>query len=192
MRQNVVCASLFLCASVLSSLSGGCTGHAQDAHEPGDRLGTYHATGKLVSDSCEAAVLGVSSNWQFDVKLSRDGHTLYWLNGAEAIPGTIDSDDVSFDFQTGVEVTLQAPRGVSAGCVIERSDSANGKLSSKSTSDVRRFTADMSFSYSDKNANQERSECAGFVGVEGGFRGLPCKVSYALSGERTALPPSLD
>ena len=84
MRLSVVCASLFLFTQVVSS---GCVGHAQDAHEPGDRLGTYHATGKLISDSCQASVLGVSTDWQFDVKLSRESHTLYWLNGEEAIPG---------------------------------------------------------------------------------------------------------
>jgi len=188
MRRTVVCASLFLCVSVVSSALGGCVGHAQDAHEPGDRLGTYHATGKLVSDSCQASVLGVSNDWQFDVKLSRDNHTLYWLNGAEAIPGTIANDNVSFGFESGVEVTLQAARGSLPGCVIERTDSASGKLGSSSTTDVRRFTVDMSFSYS----AQRGSQCAGFVGVEGGFTGLPCKVSYALSAERTALPPSLD
>lgn len=191
MRRGVVCALLFLCGSGLSTLTGGCIGRAQDAHEPGDRLGTYHATGKLVSDTCQASVLGVSSNWQFDVKLSRDGHTLYWLNGAEAIPGTIASDNVSFGFESGVEVTLQAPRGTLPGCVIARADSASGKLSSSSTTDVGGFSVDMSFTYSDRNAGQ-RSECAGFVGVEGGFAGLPCRVSYTLHAERTALPPSLD
>lgn len=188
MRPSVVCASLFLCGSVFASALPGCVGHAQDAHEPGDRLGTYHAKGKLVSDSCQASVLGVSDNWQFDVKLSRDSHTLYWLNGAEAIPGTIASDNVSFGFSSGVEVTLQAARGSLPGCVIERADSASGKLGSSSTTDVRRFTVDMSFAYS----VQRGSQCAGFVGVEGGFAGLPCKVSYTLSAERTALPPSLD
>jgi len=184
MRLGVVCASLFLSALVSS---GGCVGHAQDAHEPGDRLGTYHATGKLVSDSCQAAVLGVSGDWQFDVKLSRESHTLYWLNGAEAIPGTIANDGVSFDFQSGVEVTLQAPKSGQRGCVIVRRDSASGSLSSSSTTDVPRFDVDMSFSYAVKSG----SECAGFVGVEGGFAGLPCKVSYALSAKRTALPPGL-
>ncbi|HYP99316.1 MAG TPA: hypothetical protein VER96_11660 [Polyangiaceae bacterium] len=187
MRRSVVCASLFLCASVLSS-GVGCVGHAQDAHEPGDRLGTYHATGKLVSDSCQAAVLGVTSDWQFDVKLSRQSHTLYWLNGAEAIPGTIASDNVSFGFESGVQVTLQAARGAVPGCVIERSDNASGKLSSSSTTDVQRFNVDMSFTY----AVQPGSLCAGFVGVEDGFAALPCKVSYSLTAERTALPPSLD
>jgi hypothetical protein len=186
MRLGVVCASLFLSALVLS---GGCVGHAQDAHEPGDRLGTYHATGKLLNDSCQAAVLGVSSDWQFDVKLSRQSHTLYWINGEEAIPGTIASDGVSFGFQSGVEVTLQPARGPARpGCVIQRTDSANGELSSSSTTDVRSFEVDMSFSYAVKSG----SECAGFVGVEGGFAALPCKVSYSLDAKRTALPPSLE
>ena len=185
MRLGVVCASLFLCASVST---GGCVGHAQDAHEPGDRLGTYHATGKLVSDSCQAGVLGVTNDWQFDVKLSRERHTLYWLNGEEAIPGTIASDGVSFGFQSGVEVTLEAPRGVQPGCVIQRTDSASGKLSSDSTTDVPRFAAEMSFSYAVKSG----TECGAYVGVTDGFMGLPCRVSYTLSAKRTALPPSLD
>src|SRR6478609_11007694 len=183
MRPGVVCASLFLCVS-----SGGCAGPGQDAHEPGDRLGTFHATAKLVSDSCQAAVLGVSGDWQFDVKLSRESHTLYWLNGQEAIPGTIERDGVSFGFESGVEVVLQAARGVQPGCVIERSDRASGKLSSSSTSDVPRFSAHLSFDYDAKSG----SACAGFVGVEGGFAALPCAVAYSLEAERTALPPSLD
>ena len=93
-------------------------------------MGTFHASAKLVSDSCQAAVLGVSSDWQFDVKLSRESRTLYWLNGQEAIPGAIDKDGVSFGFESGVEVVLQAARGVQPGCVIARSDRARGKLSS--------------------------------------------------------------
>ncbi|HET7540439.1 MAG TPA: hypothetical protein VFK05_11230 [Polyangiaceae bacterium] len=183
MRPSVVCASLFLCAPVAA-----CMGHGQDAHEPGDRLGTFHATAKLVSDSCQAAVLGVSRDWQFDVKLSRESHTLYWLNGAEAIPGTIDQDGVSFGFESGVEVVLQPARGVQPGCVIERRDRASGKLGSSSTSDVPRFNADLSFDYDAKSG----SACAGFVGVEGGFAVLPCAVEYTLDAKRTALPPSLD
>ena len=188
MRLFVVCAFLVLCSECL-----GCVGHAQDAHEPGDRLGTYHATGKLVSDTCQAAVLGVTNDWQFDVKLSRETDTLYWLNGQEAIPGTIESNGTSFGFTSGVEVTLDPGNGtaVHPACVILRSDSASGVLSSKST-DVTGFTADMGFTYSVKPG----TECAGYVGVQSGatdgFVSLPCKVSYSLTAARTALPPSLD
>jgi len=179
MRLSVVCAFLFLC--------GGCLGHAQDAHEPGDRLGSYHATGKLVGDSCQAGVLGVKPDWQFDVKLSRQASTLYWLNGEEAIPGTIAQNGTSFGFESGVEVTLQAPQGVHPGCVVQRTDSASGELSSKST-DVASFAVDMRFGYAAKSGSQ----CAGFVGVEDGFVSLPCQVAFALTAKRTALPPSLD
>ena len=179
MRLSVVCAFLFLCSS--------CIGHAQDAHEPGDRLGTYHAAGKLVSDTCQAGVLGVTSDWQFDVKLCREESTLYWLNGEEAIPGTIAKNGTTFGFQSGVEVTLQAARGVQPGCIVIRSDNASGELSSKTT-DVGSFDVDMDFTYSVKSGSQ----CAGFVGVQDGFAGLPCKVSYSLSAKRTKLPPSLD
>jgi hypothetical protein len=178
MRLSVVCAFLFLCS--------GCLGHGQDAHEPGDRLGTYHVTGKLVTDSCKASVLGVSADWAFDVKLSREDDTLYWLNGQEAIPGTIASDGKTFDFESGVVVTLEAAQGVHPGCIIDRSDAANGKLSSSSTTDVPSFSVDMSFAY----AQESGTQCAGYVGVEGGFAGLPCTVSYSLTAKRTALPPA--
>jgi hypothetical protein len=179
MRRLVVCAILFLCA--------GCVGHGQDAHEPGERLGTFHATGNLTSDTCQAPLLGVTSQWQFDVKLSREADTLYWLNGEEAIPGTIASDGTNFDFQSGVDVTLQAAQGAQPGCIILRSDTANGVLSS-STTDVSSFSVDMSFGY----AAEAGTDCAGWVGVQGGFSALPCSVSYSLTAERTALPTALD
>ncbi|HEY5372857.1 MAG TPA: hypothetical protein VIK01_04185 [Polyangiaceae bacterium] len=175
MRRRVVCAFLFLCM--------GCVGRGQDAHEPGDRLGTYHVTGPLMNDSCQAAVLGVTPTWAFDVKLSRQDDTLYWLNGEEAIPGTIAADGKSFDFESGVPVTLEAAQGVHPGCIIDRSDAGNGKLSS-STSDVKSFSINLSFAYTEQSGTQ----CAGFVGVEGGFASLPCTVSFAMTAERTALP----
>lgn len=179
MRRGVVCAVLLLCV--------GCVGHGQDAYEPGDRLGTFHATGNLTNDTCQAPVLGVTSQWQFDVKLSREANTIYWLNGEEAIPGTIASDGTSFAFQSGVDVTLQAAQGAQAGCVILRSDTASGVLSSSST-DVSSFAIGMSFGYSIETG----SECAGWVGVQGGFAALPCMVSYNLTAERTALPTAVD
>jgi hypothetical protein len=181
MRLGVGCAMLVLCS--------GCLGHGQDAHEPGDRLGTYHVTGQLQGDTCQAEVLGVTSEWQFDVKLSRQSDTLYWLNGQEAIPGTIAKDGRSFDFESGVQVTLQAARAADPPCVVVRSDNASGKLSS-STDDVPSFAVDMSFGYAALGASG--LACAGFVSVAGGFAVLPCQVSYSLNGTRTALPKSLD
>ncbi len=188
MRLDVVCAFLLLCASGLGS--AGCVGHGQDAHEPGDRLGTFHATGTLRSDTCQAAVLGVSNDWQFDIMLSREENFIYWYNGQEAIEGNIAANGTTFDFESGVEVTLQAAQGARPGCIIDRSDAANGELSSKST-DVKSFDVDMSFTYS----VQSGAECSSYVGAAAasagsGFGSLPCSVSYSLTAQRTALPPS--
>jgi hypothetical protein len=177
--RHVVCAILLLCT--------GCVGHGQDAHEPGDRLGTFHATGTLTSDTCQAALLGVTSSWAFDVKLSRQADTLYWLNGEEAIPGSIANDGITFDFESGVEVSLQAAQGAQPGCTMTRSDAANGVLASSST-DVPSFTLNMAFTY----AAEAGSQCAGWVGVQGGFAALPCTVRYSLSAQRTALPTAVD
>jgi hypothetical protein len=180
MRPTVVCAILLLCA--------GCVGRGQDAHEPGDRLGTFHASGALTSDTCQAPILGVTSTWAFDVKLSREGSTIYWLNGEEAIPGNIAADGVSFGFVSGVDVPLQAAQGAQLGCTISRADSASGVLSSSSTTDVASFSVNMSFAY----AAEVGSQCAGWVGVQGGFATLPCRVSYSLTAQRTALPTAID
>jgi len=180
MRPFVVCAILLLCS--------GCVGRGQDAHEPGDRLGTFHATGALTQDSCQAPLLGVTSEWQFDVKLSRTTSTLYWLNGEEAIPGSIAQDGETFNFASGVEVTLQEAQGARPGCVVARTDTASGVLGSTSTTDMPSFTVNMSFAY----AAEAGSQCAGWVGVQGGFTALPCTVSYALTAVRTALPTAID
>jgi hypothetical protein len=178
MRPHVVCAILLLCT--------GCIGRGQDAHEPGDRLGTFHVTSALKRDTCQAALLGVTNDWQFDVKLSRQADTLYWLNGEEAIPGAIAKDGTSFSFESGVEVPLAAAQGARPGCVITRADSASGALGS-STTDVPSFQVELGFGYAVKPG----SECSGWVGVQGGFASLPCTVSYSGSAKRTALPPAL-
>jgi len=180
MRPLVVCAISFLC--------GACVGHGQDAHEPGDRLGTFHVTGTLTTDTCQApALLGETSQWAFDVKLSRDQSTLYWLNGEEAIPGAIAADGTGFSFESGVEVPLEAAQGARPGCTIVRSDNASGTLSS-STSDVSAFSVNMSFGY----AVESGSQCSAYVGVQGGFASMPCRVGYAMNAQRTALPTAID
>lgn len=177
MRLSVVCALLFLFA--------GCVGRGEDAHEPGERLGTFHLTGELQSDTCQAPVLGVTPDWQFDVKLSRDGDTLYWLNGQEAIAGALQADGKAFSFESGVDVTLLAARANRPGCVIERRDTASGKLDSAG-SDVRAFELRMDFAYAPKPG----AECAAALDGEVGFAALPCRVGYTLSAVRTAVPPS--
>jgi hypothetical protein len=150
---------------------------------PGDALGTFHVTAQLQSDTCQAAFLGVTNPWQFDVELSRKDSAIYWLNGSEAIPGDIAADGTSFSFESGVEVTVVAPRGSVAGCVVDRADSANGQLSSASD-DVSGFSSTLGFGYQEA-AN---SDCGPWVGTGDGFAALPCSVNFAASADRTKAP----
>lgn len=169
----------------LGLLLGGCMqGNGNDPHAPGDRLGTFHVTALLESSTCGPGALGSTDRWEFDVELSRRDDTLYWLNGDEAIPGTIASDGTSFAFDSETAVAVQPSSSGRAGCTILRTDQASGELFS-ATSDVPSFKGSLSFGY----RAGEHSECDALIGVEGGFAVLPCQMGYNFEAVRTKLPP---
>jgi len=150
----------------------------QNPHQPGDALGDFAVTGKLGADSCGADSLNAPSTWNFQVKLSREGSTLYWLNGREAIVGDIDKSG-QFAFETHLDLPLAPKRGAAKGCTIVRRDFASGTLSSSSAS----LSGKLSYSY---DATSD-SECAEFVtGTNGAPLVLPCQMTYALRGDRIA------
>jgi hypothetical protein len=170
------------CAVILVALSAsGCLnfGEVDDAKVPGDLLGTYAVAGTLTDSSCGEGALGSSDNWNFDVKLSRFHEDIYWMNGREVISGGIAPDGVTFSFSTRVEGEVMP------ACVLSRSDSARGTLSSKSL-DVESFDATLTFAFS----AVEDSDCSAFIGSPDGVETLPCSINYDLSGSRTAGPKS--
>jgi hypothetical protein len=148
----------------------------QDPHRPGDALGSYAITGKLGDDSCGAESLNAPERWTFDVKLSREGSTLYWLNGREAIVGDIDKSG-RFSFASHVDVPLRPRKGAAKGCTLVRRDTASGKLSDTSAT----LKAELTYAY-DATADSECSEFA--IGTDGLPLALPCKLSYSLAGDR--------
>lgn len=152
----------------------------QDPHSPGEALGFYSLAGQLSDDSCGAETLGAPEKWSFDVKLSRDGSTLYWLNGREGIVGDIDKSG-GFSFETRIDVPLSESRGAVKGCTIERRDAATGSLSESQDS----LTLKLTYSYSQKSG----TNCEEFVGVQAPTPNplpLPCNMTYSLSGKRIA------
>ncbi len=150
----------------------------QDPHQPGDALGSYAITGKLRDDGCGAASLDAPARWSFQVKLSRLGSTLYWLNGREAIVGDIDKAG-RFAFQSRVAVPLTQPHGAVKGCTVVRRDAATGTLSDSQTS----LSAELTYAY-DAATGSDCSDAA--LGSDGLPLALPCQLSYALSGDRVA------
>lgn len=150
----------------------------QDPHQPGDALGDFAVTGKLGDDSCGADSLNAPSTWKFQVKLSREGSTLYWLNGREAIVGDIDKSG-SFAFETQLDLPLVPKRGAAKGCTIVRRDFASGTLANSSAS----LSGKLSYAY-DATSDSDCAELA--TGESGVPLLLPCQMTYALRGERIA------
>jgi hypothetical protein len=178
------------CVVAVFSLSlGGCLnfGKVDDAKIPGELLGTYGVEGALVESDCGEGALGSTDDWKFDVKLSRFHDDLYWINGREVIPGGIAADGVSFGFSTRVEgEVMPAGRGLEA-CVLSRSDSAKGTLSSDSL-DVEGFEATLKFGYSAAAG----ADCEAWVGGPDSVAALPCSLTYDLTGTRRGGAPELE
>lgn len=147
----------------------------QDPKSPGEVLGFFSVDGTLQDDSCGAQSLNAPENWSFDVKLSREGSTLYWLNGREGIVGDID-DGGAFSFETHVDTKLAERRGAAKGCTIVRRDLASGSLKGSA------LRGELTYAYSQTSD----SDCSEHVtGTDGTPFGLPCSLTYSLTGAKT-------
>lgn len=170
-----------LACSLLSLFWAGCLdyGKVDDAKAPGDLLGIYAVEGELDESSCGEGALGAGDRWSFDVKLTRYEDDLYWLNGAEAIVGSIEKDGRSFSFETRVEKEIVPAGKGHAACIVARDDRANGRLSDSGT-DVEGFEGELKFGY----RALEGADCTTWIGTPGSVAKLPCSISYDLSAER--------
>lgn len=166
----------------VSAALAGCANPGElgdeDPKAPGEAIGFFTVAGKLSADSCGAESLNAPAEWSFDVKLTRDGSTLYWLNGREAIVGQIDKAG-SFDFETHLDLPLAERHGAAKGCTIVRRDSAQGTLAKSEDA----LSLKLSYGYS---ATSD-SDCAEFAtGTDGLPLLLPCSMTYSLRGQRIA------
>lgn len=180
MRASTRARFAFVCASAWMAF--GCVQTPQEAlddqdpHSPGELIGFFSVTGKLDDDSCGAESLNAPAKWDFEVKLSREGSTLYWLNGREAIVGDINNKG-AFAFETHIDLPMSAQHGAVKGCTVVRSDSASGSLTSDDS-----FTGTLSYAYSASSG----SDCSALpLGADGLPLALPCALSYRLNGTRT-------
>jgi hypothetical protein len=174
-------ATKLLYALALSSAGCGPFEPGHDSKTPGDLLGTYAISGSIKKDDCGAELLGAPDPWQFEVKLSRLGHQLYWLNGREAIVGDIASDGVSFQFDTRVDVPIGGQAAKASRCVVSRRDRAQGALL-QDDEQVLGLTGDLAFEYSSKSD----LECLEIIGIPGSVQALPCSLAYSITGDLTA------
>lgn len=147
------------------------------AHQPGTALGTYAVTGSLKAQTCGAG-LQPDNPWSFDVRLSRSGSTLFWLqDSSPALSGTIDPSG-NATFTTSEIFDLSEPDAGVAYCAVVRTDTFKAALGT--TTDPSDFTGTIAYHYE----LDQGSSCGGLLA--GQYDSIPCDVSYDLSAKRNS------
>ncbi len=158
-------------------LAASCSG--KDPYNPGTPLGVFHVKGKLASNAC-AAPDQVPDPWEFEVKLSRDAATLYWIQGGLPVQGHLDANaHAQMTASDSREIRAADPKHNVSGCTLRRDDHLDATLGGEP---VTAFKGTLSYTFSPT----EESDCSDQItGAGGGFATLPCKVSYELTAVKT-------
>lgn len=168
----------------IGAIGGGSGCSGKDPYRPGESLGAFHVTGKLVSSSC-----GVTPDpWEFDVKLRHERTTLYWVQGDAPISAQVDASARATLEATATQTVREADaRGKTAACSMVRTDVVELVLAplAAPVSDVAgatRFAGTLAYHF----APTEGSACEDqLADVGGDYATLPCDVKYEVSGTRT-------
>ena len=136
-------------------------------------------TGKLASNACVAPG-GAPDPWEFDVKLSRDGSTLYWIQGGLPVQGTLDaSHHTTMSSTASNQVTAPDPKNNVSGCSMQRDDALDVTLTADPPTG---FAGTLGYTFSATDG----SDCSGQLAVAGGgWTNLPCQLSYTLAAVKT-------
>jgi hypothetical protein len=146
--------------------------------EPGTALGSYAVTGTLKTQTCGASMqTQIQDPWNFDVRLSRSGTTLFWLQAASPpISGTVSpSGDVTLT--TSQEYDLST-NDAGTGCTVLRTDTFKAALGTAAS--PTDFTGTIAYHYD----LADGAHCGGLL--SGQFDAVPCDVSYDLAAKRTS------
>ena len=163
--------------ALLSALAPGCGG--KDGKQPGEPLGTFKVTGKLVRSSCGPQ----PDPWEFSVKLGRDPGKIYWIQGDVPVQGTMDAKAQFSMAATGVHpIRAEDPKKRTLGCAIRRDDHVAGTLG---PDPVVQAKGTLSYAF----AATDGSDCTDQLSASGGeFETLPCEIHYEITAQRTELP----
>jgi hypothetical protein len=175
------------CVLAIAAIAGGsgCSGH--DPYRPGESVGAFHVTSKLVSTSCGPT----PDPWEFDVKLRHDSTTLFWVQGSAPIAGQLDAKAHAV-MKTSVVNTVRAAdaKTQTAACTMSRSDVVDLVLAPTTAPVMAAADVGAATSFKGTLAYQftvvEGSSCEDQLTELGGdFAALPCTVSYEIAATRT-------
>lgn len=179
--MSIVTAAIAMLAAV------GCTG--KDPYAPGTALGTFRVDAALTSTTCGDA----PNPWSFDVRLSHEGATVFWLTGGAPIEGKLDASTKVAKLAARTEQTVRAAdaKAKLAACVLAREDQLDVQLTDASgaplsdASTATAFKGTLTYRF----APVTGADCADQLAeTGGGYAALPCAVTYTLAAVRTKAP----
>jgi hypothetical protein len=147
----------------------------RDPLNPGTPLGTYQVDGTLTQASCGG---DPPNPWQFDVKLSYDHTTLYWVQGDVPVQGTLDATG-HVTLSTSASTELHPASRTVGACSVTRTDTLDARFPDGG---VTTFAGSLSYGYT----VDDGADCADQVGTT--FAALPCGISYTVAATRTIAP----
>jgi hypothetical protein len=172
-------ATVALAAATLVALPclTSCTG--KDITNPGESLGTFAVDAHRLTATCGEAQTPPDP-WRFDVKLSQEGRTLYWVQNRVPVSGTLDGANHA-QMKTSDTRVLREPTKTQAECVVRRDDQLDAQLDAKSAVatklDVKRFSGTLRYLFTPETG----SDCLDQISAAT-FDTLPCEMSFQLDG----------
>ena len=157
----------------------------KDPTNPGQPIGTFRVTATLTSSTC-----GQPPNpWEFDIRLNRDGTTLYWVQNQLPVAGDVDRlAHTKLDAEATSEIRKADEQRKLAACTLVRKDSIEMLLATEDKkpavdpADVYTFQGSLSYTF----APVDGSECGDqLTAAGGGYDALPCVVQYSVTGAMT-------
>ena len=168
----------------IAAICGGSGCSGKDPYRPGESIGAFHVTGKLVSTTCGKT----PDPWKFDVRLRHERNTLYWVQGDAPISGQVDPSAKAVLKSSDVKTVRAAdPKSQRAACAMSRADVLTVVLApvvapATDLHGATSFKGTLTYHFDATDG----SECDDQLEASGGdFAVLPCDVHYDLGGVRS-------
>jgi len=143
----------------------------------GDPMGTYTITGTLMTQTCGGDT-PAENPWTFDIRLTRNGNRIYWLQpAAPSLSGIIDTGG-NVVFTTSEIFDLADPNDAGKGnyCGVVRNDTFTAALGT--ATEPSTFFGTLTYHY-------DLDEGATCSPTQDGLDTVPCDVTYVLAAQRS-------
>lgn len=134
----------------------------------------YNVKSTLTDSTCGSGAIDAQDNWDFQVRIKKEGTTLTWYDVDSAVSTQGSIDDTAFSVSDSNTYAITAATNVSNGCSLRRHDSYSGDATLNKSSEIVSLEGDIVMKYSQATGY----DCDSLIGATNGFDDLPCEVSY--------------